>query len=66
MNCLTAAHLLDHAGASASVSCTGILSDQEALAELLDVLADVSDQALRDEDVLDALHHVLLAHIAAR
>ena len=66
LHSLTAAHLLASAGIEHEVRSAPPTSDRAALEEVLGLLSSVCGDLLRDEDLLDALHHVLLAHIAAR
>jgi hypothetical protein len=65
LHCLTAAHLLSGAGIDHDTSGGRPASDRVALDEVLALFASVSPKLLRDEDLVEALHHVLLAHIAA-
>lgn len=40
--------------------------EREALHQALRDLSHVSDAALRDDDIADAIHHAVLAYVAAR
>lgn len=67
LNAATATQLL------ASVQLPGapssgpvLIDDQTALRGALHALAQLSDSALRDDRIADAVHHALLAHLAAR
>ncbi len=68
LNCLSAAHSLAHADidASEAIRSETYRGDEISLLDVLALFAATSDQTHRDEDVLSALDHVLLAHVAAR
>lgn len=66
LHCLMAAQLLSHAGIQAATRSAQTAGDQDALSTVLAELDSVSSHAFRDDDLLDAVDHVLLAHLAVR
>jgi hypothetical protein len=67
LNAVTAAQLLASAHPSrASLLDAVRIDDRAALHTALQTLAQLSDDALRDDVIADALHHALLAYLAAR
>lgn len=66
LHCLTAAQRLANAGIHHSPLAEIPISDRAALQEILTLLASVTAELLRDEDLREAAHHVLLAHLEAR
>ena len=66
IRCLLAAELLVQAGANSDPSISPIGSERADLGEALRLLGGLSDDVLRDDFVLDAMHHALLAHAATR
>lgn len=67
LNAATAAQLLVSVRPSGARSNGRVLvDDSSALRDALRVLAELSDSALRDDRIADALHHVFLAHLAAQ
>jgi hypothetical protein len=65
LHALSAAQLLADAGIQSADSAT-YRGDQACLREALRLFGTLSVDPLRDDDVLDALRHALLAHTAAR
>jgi hypothetical protein len=66
IRCLLAAELLVQAGANPDPSISRHSGDRATLGEALRLLGGLSDDVLRDDFVLDAMHHALLAHAATR
>lgn len=68
LNCLSAAHFLARADidANAATRSETYQGDTPSLLDVLVLFAVTSEEAHRDDDVLSALDHVLLAHVAAR
>lgn len=66
IRCLLAAELLIQAGAEVVSTDRGRTDDREALGQVLQLLGGLTEAALGDEHVLDAIHHALLAYAATR
>ncbi len=67
LNSLAAAHLLAEFGAvGCHPSIPPPLTDNQTLREVLSLFGGLSNDTLRLDPVLDALHHVLVAHLATR
>lgn len=66
LNAATATQLLASARAPGTPSNGPIrIDNQTALRSALQVLAQLSDSAMRDDRIGDAVHHAVLAHLAA-
>lgn len=66
LNSLAAAHLLAQAGVGSCAPSIRPMTDSQTLREVLQLLGSVSNDTLRLDTILDALHYVLIAHLAAR
>jgi hypothetical protein len=66
LNSLAAVHLLARIGVGACAEGVLPMTDGQTLREVLNQFGGLSNDTLRQDVVLDALHHVLVAHLAAR
>jgi hypothetical protein len=66
LHSLTAAQLLSTAGIHPDAHHGPLPSDRAALDQVLTQFASVPTNLLRHADLLEALHHAMLARIAAR
>ena len=63
--CLLAADLLVRCGATPASRTSPSVDDHALVVRALKLLGEVSDAVLDDDDVLEAMHHALLAQAAA-
>ena len=64
--CLLAADLLVRAGADPASTGGPALDERDGIGQALELLGALTESALGDENVLEAMHHALLAHAATR